>query len=425
MSGKTMDKSDTIHQIYSNHKIKQQLVDYVYAMVDVSKFKYKMLKTDDDLKLLSVAKYFVSGNYAGSNCLMVFTRNKDRYYSFLLDRKTLSYKQSQINIDNVAMFPIELGLDETIYDGTIIDGILSQTNNGQLYTITDVYVFRGEDLTMDKVKYKLINVRKYFDTYVNQKNNINSIDINVNHLYELGEIKNLVDHVIPNTKRLQVRGLAFYPDTSGTKLLFMFDKSPSQMEYNVPQQTYRHQRQNDTGSSYIPQNASHQSEVSTGHKYRMNNMTKFKHGERDTMSNSSNSHQCEIEHHMRGDMDISHELGTQKYRYINKTNDTVVLTFEIRRTEQHDVYKIFLVFPYECDGRKILKTKKIGIACIPTIACSKLCNECTFATGKSLMKCKYDETKEKWIPFERDVVKKCPDYVSTLEEKMELIIDDE
>jgi hypothetical protein len=436
-----VNKSDTIHQIYSNHKIKQQLIDYIYSMIDISKYKYKLMVVSDDLQLLTTTKYHISGNYTGPNCLMVFTRNKDRFYSFIVDRKTLSYKQSQVNIDNVVMNPIELGLDETIYDGTIIDGILSQTEDSKVFIITDLYIFRGEDLTREKIKYKLINIKKYLDTYINQDQNINSITVTVNNLYDVGDIKNLVYKVIPQTKQLPVRGVTFYPDLSGTKLIYLFNKV--QQHPNCPETieggtghartnairsspeseriqygTYKQFDNPNCGynnhrfSSYVKPNTS--SEPPSGHVQYNQHDNKFSSGKQvqDTM-------------HRRACSPDEIQLTTNaKYRYVCKTDDPIILTFEMRKTEKGDVYKLFLVSKCDDGGKTVLKTKRFGIAYIPSIKCSKMCKDLTMLTGKALVKCKYDNNREKWIPIEQDNTKKCPDLVSTLEGKMDIIVNE-
>jgi hypothetical protein len=415
MFKRRVDKSDTIHQIYSNHKIKQQLIDYIFSVVDLSKFKYKLLEVKDDLQLLlSTAKFYISGNYTGPNCLMVFTKNKDRYYSFIVDRKTLSYKQTQINIDSVTMHPIELGLDESIYDGTIIDGILSQTENSKMYIITDVYLFRNKLLTNEKIKYKLLEIRAYLDAFLTQDKNVNNIDVMVNKLYDISDIKHLATSVIPQMKNPPVRGIAFYPETSGTKLIFLFNKLQNERIGNDRQNgQFRQQREQYHSFNKYSQN-SQQSSYQRCNNYNQQNR-RCDNFERNDSSGDNHSNSPE-------------ELPTiqkQKCRYVCKTDEQVVLTFELRKTDQTDVYKIFLVEKCTDGGKTILKTKKIGIACVPTSACSKMCREATISTGKSLIKCKYDDDKEKWIPEEIDKKRKCPDYVSTLEEKMDVIIDDE
>lgn len=447
MFKKRINKSDTIHQIYDNHKIKQQLIDYIFSMVDISKFKYKLLETQDDLQLLTTAKFHISGNYTGPNCLMVFTKNKDRYYSFMVDRKTLSYKQSQINIDNVVIYPIELGLDESIYDGTIIDGILSQTDDAKIYVITDLYFFRGDDMTSEKIKYKLINIKKYLDTYMNLDKNINNINVTVNNLYDISEIETLVNKTIPQTKQMQVRGIAFYPDISGTKLIYLFNKMqpgqhdprqfgkpfsprmPYQQNANVESQPYQ---QHKYGQSHEPQQAHRpiRSENTQYPNQRMDSKQQFASNPYAKQQFYQNANpvvtsQLSGERNSSPQDDVQVTTPKNKCRYISKTDEPVILTFEMRKTEQYDVYKLFLVTKCTEGGKTILKTKRFGIAYVPTIECSKMCKELTLTSGKALVKCKYDDVKEKWIPIGHDKTRKCPDYVTTLEEKMDIVMEED
>jgi len=464
MFKKRINKIDTLHQIYDNHKIKQQLIDYIYSVVNLSNFKYKLMETHNDLQLLTTAKYYISGNYTGSNCLMVFTKNKDRFYSFLVDRKTLSYEKDRINIDNVDINPISLGLEDSIYDGTIIDGILSQTENSKIYIITDLYLFRGEDMTKDQIKYKLINIKKYLDIYINQDQNINSINVTVNNLYDIGEIKNLVTKVIPQTKQMQVRGIAFYPNISGTKLLYMFNKQSQphnipqhntqqhntqqyntqisqpipRMNYNQPyNQPYKQPYQQPYKQPYQqPYQRSNNVQVPVQQKREnvgMSNQIPKKHFEDNTpprktyfSGSSNNSPQDEIKENPEGQTMGVACKSKQKCHYVCKSNEQVILTFEMRQTEQCDVYNLYLV--HKCkDGEKtILKTKRFGIAYIPTIQCSKMCKDIIIANnGKALMKCKFDDKREKWIPIEQDKQRKYPDYISTFDEKMDTIYDED
>lgn len=397
-----INKSDTLHQIYSNHKIKQQLIDYIFSVVDLSKFKYRVLKTKEDLSLLTEERYHISGNYTGTNCLMIFTRNKDRFYSFLIDRKTLSYRQSQVNIDNVSIYPIELGLEESIYEGTILDGIFSQTEKSKIFVVSDVYLFRGSNLMHDKIKYKLINIKSYFDSYSTHDKNINNIDVLVNNLYNISEIKNLVQNIIPHTKILQVRGITFYPEESGTKLIYLFNEQSGNQEHNTHQFNERSENQ---------RNFTRRSDTD----YRSNKPIQQGRFRENTSPNENISPE---------EMPSS-QTQKVKYRYVSKIDEPIVLTFELRKTEQCDVYKLFLISKSIEEGKSVLKMKRIGMACIPTIACSKMCKDAVMQTGKALIKCAFDENKEKWIPMECDKKKKCPDLVSTLEEKMDIIVDEE
>jgi hypothetical protein len=404
-----MDRSDTLHQIYSNSKIKQILIDYIFSVIDISKYKYRILKTKEDLEYLTQNKYYISGNYTGTNWLLIFTKNKDRFYSFMIDRNTLNFKKYHVNIDKVVMNPIELGLDESIYDGTIIDGTLTHDQNKNLYVITDAYLFRGHDMTHEKISNKLIQIKAYLDTFLTQDDNINNLPISVNHLYNMSEIKTLVDTIIPQTTELQIRGIDFYPDISGTKLIFLFNhnKPVRQNQVETKHNTFNQDRKGNPRQHFDRQN--------TYQNRNPNTQNKFQHNDTYNVRQT----QPIVIDSPRQFSNVSH------MRYVCKTDEPVILTFEIQKTEQCDVYKIFLINPTKKDDRKILKLKKIGVACIPTLECSKMCKNATIRNGKALVKCQYNENKEKWIPIEVDNKKKCPDYYSTLEDKMDIIVSDE
>src|SRR6187397_2240950 len=67
-----------------NVRIKQQLINYIYSTVELSNFKYKIIEYESDLPLLLKQKYFVSANFSGSNCLLVFTKIHDKFCSYLV-----------------------------------------------------------------------------------------------------------------------------------------------------------------------------------------------------------------------------------------------------------------------------------------------------------------------------------------------------
>jgi len=414
---KNANKNDTLHQIYSNQKIKQQLLDYVYSKIDLSKYKYNILTNLSDLSLLHTNKFHLSGNYSGSPCLLVFTTNKDRTYSFLLHKKTLTYNKDQINIDTVSIEPVSIGLDEKIYNCTIMDGILAQNDGSQpkTFIITDIYYFRGDDMRQERLKHKIINIKRYLDAYLNQDKNLNDISLMVNQLYDLSTIDTFVNKIIPETKTIPIRGIAFYPDVSSTKLLFLFNqvKQSQGQQYNSVVQNGQLRTFDRNGAIPVRQQFQSQNRQSFGNDYR------HQPSQREPIQ----MHISPVENIKDTDIHRTHT-----YRYIRKddNDDAIILTFEIRKTEHSDVYKLFLVSSSNIDnGKSILKTKKIGIAYIPTTACSKMCKELTLANGRALVKCNYDDTKEKWIPIEGDSKKKCPDFIEKLEEKMNMIIDDE
>lgn len=424
-----MNKNDAISQIYSNNKIKQQLINYIYTTVDLSKFKYKILETYEDLHILSTQKYLISGEYSGSSSLLVFTRNKDRYYSFLVERKTLSYRSSQINMDSIVIKPIEIRLEESIYDGTIFDGIYVHGED-PTFIINDMYCFRGNDMSHDKINYKIINIKQYLDSFLKHDQNLKTIKLSINKLYPLENIKTLVNNVIPNTKDFQVKGLSFYPEISGTKLIYLFTPKQENIRQAIvpsisinPKNNFMSQKQY---YNHHTNNPNHPNQTQYGYQNYQNYQDRQTNQHEQFMDTGYSQHSS---YNQQIIPTVPFVPSTQPkikkvIKYVRKTDEQIILTFEMKKTDSLDVYKLFLVEKCQRDGKTILKSRRIGIAYIPTKDCSHMCKNLTLKTGKSLVKCQYNDLKEKWVPLEEDKNRKYPDLFSLIEEKMEIIEED-
>ena len=361
-----------------DHNLKQQLIKYIYSTVELSNFKYKIIEYESDLPLLSKQKHFVSANFSGSNCLLVFTKMRNKYCSYLIDRKTLSYSQNQVNLDLVKIIPISVRLDNSIYDGSIFDGILIHNNKIKTFVITDIYTFRGKLMITDKIQYKIMNLVAYLK--VNFKDDkMNTIDIMVNKLYEIDQIEVLVKEHLPSMKNYNIKGLAFYPEMSGTKLIFMLDNGQREI---VPTEKI-----NQIKTSRFPTN---------------NNELQVK------QDNTDNDFL---------------EKNKANIRYIAKSDEPIIATFDMKQTKDTDVYKLYLVESIKRDGKDILISKKMGIAFIPTTECSTLCRDafCKNPSGRVLMKCQFVNDKSKWQPIEYDKVSKFPSNYYDVEAKLQTL----
>lgn len=328
----------------------QDVIDYLYSVVNISKFRYKILEFEEDLDLIS-DNYFLSPNFSGLNCLMIFVEINKKNHSYLIDKNTLKYRRSHVVLEDVKSYPINVKLERTIYYGSVFDGILVQQKNKKLFIITDVYQFRGKNIEDEKINLKLMNIKTYFDSVYNPSSS-NDIEISINKLYPITHIEKMVTVDIPKNKTIPIRGIVFYPEISDTKLIFLFNN-------------------------------------------------KIKSDE------------------------VKKEVRKPKIRLICKTDEPVIITFEMRKTNIPDVYKLFLIEEIKREGKKVLMCKKIDIAYIPTKQCSFMCRELIKMSSneKVLMNCKYDKEKEKWVPIGKETTKKIPSFVSEIEAKMDIIED--
>ena len=100
----------------NNDNTKQRLLDFIYSSVDLSKYRYEMIETNTDLPKIFNKNFYLTPNFVGNNCLLVFTKLRDKYYSFLIDRKTLSYSKNRVDISKVD-FEIYFRKAMSVYEG--------------------------------------------------------------------------------------------------------------------------------------------------------------------------------------------------------------------------------------------------------------------------------------------------------------------
>ncbi len=355
---------------------KKLLIDYIYSKIDISKFKYKLLENYSDLASFQDSKFYVSANFSGSNCLLVFCKLKNKNYSFLVDRKTLSFNSEQIKYENVNLTPVNIKLDNSIYNGTIIDGIFIKHDKKRekFYVITDLYFFRGVSTEKDKINMKLSNIETYLDYNMESCKNL---ILTINKVYELSSIDKLVNEDIKKTHDFHVRGLSFYPEISGTKLIYVFNDDKD--------------------------------------KKVLNKTHEVKESNKDMVVPTKNLANSEV---IESKKTVMKYIAKSEYK-----NKEISFVMELRKTEISDVYKLFVVEEVEKEDKTILKSKKMGIAYIPTKDCSLKCKE-VFSKGvnnRALFKCTFDTLKNKWVPDEEVKNVKIPSTIDEIEKKLELV----
>ena len=114
-------------------------------------------------------------------------------------------------------------------------------------------------------------------------------------------------------------------------------------------------------------------------------------------------------------------IGSKMSNYIVKTDETIYVIFEMRKSDTIDVYKLYLINKNKGNGKILLQYKKIDIAYIPNIEISLLCKE-MFKNNidKTLVKCKFIIDKNKWQPVEQEHERRYPDTIMNISNKIEI-----
>ncbi len=305
--------------------VKRKIVSFIFS---TKFYKYFIMKYDSHLKLLVDKKYYVSQNYSGLNSFLVFIKINTKYLSYIVVRKSLSYDIKSLILDQVQMYKVHITTDDTIYNGTVFDGVLKKNNE---FIITDCNMFRGKNISDENMIDKLNVINEYL--IINGKHQ-DTIKLSTSILHDISCTEELL-------RKKNAKSISFYPHVSEQKLIYI--------------------QENNNVELYSP---------------------------------------------------------TQSQQ--NTNNNQKILTFEMKKTDIVDNYKLFLlqekcVYDNSTNTNKTIKTSYgMGIAYLPTIASSQLCKN-TFINNnnqKIMMKCKL--VNNKWQPIERDYTAKYPSNIKDL-----------
>jgi len=236
---KANQKTFGIHKIDNiviNDDIKNQVINYIYESINLVDFKYKILEYEMDLPILKERKYYVSPNYNGLHGLLVFMKYLDKYVSIIVDRRTLKFYKNQINLADIKMIPVVAKVNSMIYNGSIFEGVLlySGNNNVKNYVINDVYKLCGKSILDDTIINKMIHI----SALIEAESIDGGINFIINKLHNFNEIQKLMNQTIPNSKYCSsIKGLAFHPEISGTKLVYLYSNCSETEETEKPIKT--------------------------------------------------------------------------------------------------------------------------------------------------------------------------------------------
>lgn len=361
----------------SEYEIKSHLLDYLYNKIEVGEHKYTIIKSIGDIYDLKSKKYYISANSCGINSIIIFLKKDNEYLSYLIDRRSISYNRQTLNKSSVRITEIKLNVDLKLYDGTILDGIIidsdsniignsnnSENNfnqNKMNFMVTDVFLLGGKSLITTDYKKKMYMCSLMFEKIISSNSNstTNNIELIISRPYEMNEIKELfASDINLGIKKLNIKGITFYPKYSGNKLIYIFDK----------------------------QDEKYKQELMDG-KGEVNLI-----GQEDICQEN---------------FEYSDKKRLFKFELVDpECLDDIVLNLEMVKTSIFDVYKLYGIFVGTQDDKQIFIKKNIGFAYIPTYILSIKCS-LYFLNRKSIvMSCVFNTIKNKWIPVDEAEIQK-------------------
>ena len=341
------------------------ILTYVYQQLTLGDFKYKILKTEEDLLFLKGKQHYIAPNYYGYNNLLVFTKYKNDPYSVFIDRTTLKYSKDKLDLSRVKIQETKIYTTMDFYNGTILDGILTTSNGRKTYIITDVYYVAGQSFVKREYKEKMKQIKDIINTKIKQNKNSDNIDFYVDDVRTYMDLETLVDYKnnkINSSNNFNSRGLIFYPCISGQKFIYTIKTN------------------NNSGIT------GNQKSLNVNNNNRLKSDKKFESSSSSDDTSSSDE---------SSDSDCKTIIKKEKVtdKQINLKNPKVTDgTFLMKKTITSDVFELFLN-----DGKK---TVRIGIAHISGIAASKKCRK-FFEDEEDeevIVDCVWNKKFEKWMP---------------------------
>jgi len=401
-SKKNNRNNNNIFTYINNFYYKKQIIDYIYNTIDISKYTYSLINNNDNysslhsLDIIDKEKHYLQLNYSGINCYLVFIKINDKYFSALIEKRTLNYNKNKLNINNVRIREFDVKPKYNIYNGTILEGslIFDKKEKNISFIINDILYLAGEKQINDQLKYKFNKLNTYLETnpILSNDNSLTYTNIILNKNYEINYIKNLVSNLRSNKIKIfpnLVKGLSFVKDISGDKIIYIFDSNKNNYNNN---NNYKNNNKNNKNNNYKNNN-----------NYSYINSYK---------EDKSYRNKKQI---------VSPKEKIKEIKLSNSKSITAI--FEMKRKET-GVYELYLIKKWKDPITNKLrgKRKKKGIAYIPTVECSNFCEylySSNLEEDKSyIVECKYYNDKGKWVPFKlREDLKK-PDSVKKVENKL-------
>jgi hypothetical protein len=224
------DKTFENNILYSKDQNKKIIIELLYKHINDIKTKDsariitiqpKKLQYEDDLYCkennINNIDYCIEKKYKGEESYLIFCRNKDYYYSCIINKKNLPENDDNIILNNIHLISFDLTIrDIKIYEGTILDGIYykDQINKKNVFYINDIIILRGNDRYNVNLKNKMLEFKNYLNKYCN-----NQDKLVFNTIYDLNDIEKAVKETQNDNL---VSGLLFYNIFINTNFSFLY-----------------------------------------------------------------------------------------------------------------------------------------------------------------------------------------------------------
>lgn len=228
-------------------KLKKTIINSLFQLIPIKNLKFQFLKDSNVSFLVNKDHYLVFNTYDVVNnnfvgrCILFFTKIKERYCSFLIDRTTLKYDLHHTDYAKVKIVSVKYRVSPGFYNNTILDGnlVFLRSSKKWIYRIIDIYYAFGNIKLKESIKDKHDEFVEILEReYKKDKMEVAPLKLAKLFNYKGFSRKALIRLIQSElyNNRYHCNGLLFVPDLSGIWFLYKENQEEIIKKLNNPEQ---------------------------------------------------------------------------------------------------------------------------------------------------------------------------------------------
>jgi len=216
--------------IINDFELKTKIIDYIFSIIDLSKYKYTMLENTNVLNFLKTNEHYVSPNYKGFNYFLLFYKFENVPHCLAIDKKNLTYNRKTIDMKKVLIYKFKCMASPSIFRGSLFDVKMLTNTSSYVMLIKDCFYVMGNDIVDMEMNDKMIYLDNIF-AHQFQKDGCMNFKMKINKLHRYNMLLEIVSNIIPKSE-FEITGLVFYPKKSGVSCIYTDKKVEKQAVNN-------------------------------------------------------------------------------------------------------------------------------------------------------------------------------------------------
>lgn len=187
--------------------IKNKILKYLYDNVKQN-IKHELIANEKDMNNIRDNEYIICPRFSGTRSWIIFLTIGKNYYAVNFPKNSIRKKE------DLFIHPIDIGLHQEFYFGTIMEGIFYRMDDKKILVVDEVYILAGQNQLLKSKDDRLNNLSHYMTKHI--RNNPNN-HMYVSQFFQINKksLKELHQKIKDDSKIIEI---IFYPKIFGKKI---------------------------------------------------------------------------------------------------------------------------------------------------------------------------------------------------------------